>query len=53
MAENLTNQEWRSIAEKASKEQDPAKLTILVAELCRSLDERQKTPQSQSHKAAG
>ena len=47
MAENLTNQEWRSIAEKASTEQDPAKLTSLVAELCRSLDERQKTPQFQ------
>ena len=42
MAENLTNQEWRSIAEQASTEQDPAKLTSLVAELCRSLDERQK-----------
>ena len=47
MAENLTNEEWRSIAEKASTEQDPAKLTSLVAELCRSLDERQKTPQCQ------
>ena len=47
MAENLTNQEWRSIAEQASTEQDPAKLTSLVAELCRSLDERQKTPQFQ------
>ena len=47
MAENLTNQEWRSIAEEASTEQDPSKLTKLVAELCRSLDERQKTPQSQ------
>jgi hypothetical protein len=42
MAENLTNQEWRSIAEEASTEQDPAKLTSLVAKLCRSLDERQK-----------
>jgi hypothetical protein len=48
MAENLTNQAWRSIAEQASTtEQDPAKLTSLVAELCRSLDERQKTPQFQ------
>jgi hypothetical protein len=42
MAENLTNQEWRSIAQQASTEQDPAKLTSLVTELCRSLDERQK-----------
>ena len=47
MAENLTNQQWQSIAQKASTEQDPAKLTSLVAELCRSLDERQKTPQFQ------
>jgi hypothetical protein len=42
MAQNLTNQEWRSIAKAASTEQDSAKLTSLVAELCRSLDERQK-----------
>ena len=49
MAGNLTNQEWRSIAEKASTEMDSAKLTSLVAELCRSLDERQKTAQSQRH----
>ena len=37
MAENLTNQEWRSIAQEASSEQNPARLTSLVAELCRSL----------------
>ena len=49
MAENLTNQEWRSIAQEASTEQDPAKLTSLVTELCRSLDERQKTPHFQRH----
>ena len=47
MAHTLTNQEWRSIAEQASTEQDPAKLTSLVAELCRSLDERQKSAQFQ------
>jgi hypothetical protein len=47
MAENLTNQEWRSIAQKASTEQDHAKLTSLVTELCRSLDERQKPAPSQ------
>jgi hypothetical protein len=40
MADNLTNQDWRSIAAQASTEQDPAKLTRLVAELCRSLDQR-------------
>ena len=42
MAQNLTNQEWRSIAEKASTETDSEKVTSLVAELCRSLDERQR-----------
>jgi hypothetical protein len=47
MAPNLTNQDWRSIAKQASTEMDSAKLTTLVAELCRSLDERQKTPQFQ------
>jgi hypothetical protein len=47
MAENLTNQDWRSIAQEASTEQDPAKLTSLVTELCRSLDERQQTSQFQ------
>jgi hypothetical protein len=47
MAENLTNQDWRSLAKQASTEQDPTKLTSLVAELCRSLDERQKTPKFQ------
>jgi hypothetical protein len=35
------NQDWRSIAKQASTEMDSAKLTTLVAELCRSLDERQ------------
>jgi hypothetical protein len=43
MAQNLTNQDWRSLAAQASTEQDPAKLTRLVTELCSSLDERQKT----------
>jgi hypothetical protein len=52
MAENLTNQDWRSIAKEASTEQDPAKLTSLVAELCRSLDERKKTPPFQRHEGA-
>jgi hypothetical protein len=46
MAPNLTNQDWRSLAEQASTEMDSAKLTSLVAELCRSLDERQQTPLS-------
>jgi|CZKR01.1.fsa_nt_gi hypothetical protein len=50
MAPNLTNQDWRSLAEQASTEMDSAKLTSLVAELCRSLDERQQTPLSFSAK---
>jgi hypothetical protein len=47
MAQNLTNQDWRSLAAQASTEQDSARLTSLVTELCRSLDERQKTPRFQ------
>ena len=47
MAQNLTNQDWRSLAAQASTEQDPAKLTRLVTELCSSLDHCQKTPQFQ------
>jgi hypothetical protein len=40
----LRDTDWRTIAEQASKEMDPEKLTRLVAELCRSLDDRkQKT----------
>jgi hypothetical protein len=36
----LKDRDWRIIAEQASKELDPEKLTRLVAELCRSLDEK-------------
>jgi hypothetical protein len=39
MAPQTTDPEWYSIAELASKEMDPAKLTILVAQLCSALDE--------------
>jgi hypothetical protein len=49
MAQNLTNQDWRSLAEQASTELDSAKLTSLVTKLCSSLDERQKTPRFQRH----
>jgi hypothetical protein len=31
MARSLTTQEWRSIAEQANTEQDPAELTSLVS----------------------
>ena len=38
MAPHPTNQDWRCIAEQASKETDPAKLATLVTKLCRALD---------------
>ena len=40
MAPHPTDQDWRCIAEKASKEMDPAKLMTLVAKLCRALDRK-------------
>jgi hypothetical protein len=41
------DQEWRDIAKQVSIEMDPAKLTILVGELCRALDERnERKPQA-------
>jgi hypothetical protein len=38
----MTSQDrnWISIAEQASLEMDPAKLSILVKRLCRALDDR-------------
>ncbi len=42
MAPQSTDQNWYSIAEKASKETDSAKLAVLVAQLCSELDKRQK-----------
>jgi hypothetical protein len=38
MTPSLKDQEWYSIAEQASKEMDPAKLTLLVSQLCAALD---------------
>ena len=46
MAPKSTDQEWYSIAEQISKEMDSAKLTILVAQLCSALDERNRLPES-------
>ncbi len=45
MAPHLGDGDWRSIAEQASKEMDPAKLLILVEKLCCALedDRRQKS----------
>ena len=44
MALHLGDRDWRTIAEKASKEMDPEKLTILIAQLCSALDERKARP---------
>jgi hypothetical protein len=45
MAHSPTDQDWQSIAEQASTEMDPAKLTQLVDELCASIDARHKGAQ--------
>jgi hypothetical protein len=37
MAPQTNDPEWYSLAGQASKEMDPAKLTILVAQLCSAL----------------
>jgi hypothetical protein len=42
MAPHSTDQKWYALAEQASKEMDSAKLTILVAQLCSALDERNR-----------
>lgn len=44
MALYLKNEDWRLIAEEISNETDPAKLTLLVAQLCHALDGREKHP---------
>jgi hypothetical protein len=38
MTPHLGDGDWQSIAEQASKEMDPAKLTILVEKLCCALE---------------
>jgi hypothetical protein len=45
MALYLKNEDWRLIAEQVSNETDPAKLTLLVEQLCHALDDREKGPQ--------
>jgi hypothetical protein len=42
MVRQLGDGDWRSIAELASKEMDPAKLMILVEKLCCALDGERK-----------
>jgi len=38
MSSHVDEGGWRPIAEQASKETDPQKLTILIGKLCRALD---------------
>jgi hypothetical protein len=53
MAPDHGNEDWHTLAEQASTEMDPAKLTVLVRKLCRALDERnERKPQLQSPFAA-
>ena len=42
MTTHYEKPDWVSIAEKASKEQDPEKLIALVGQLCSALDSRRK-----------
>lgn len=48
MAPNPRDQKWYSLAEQASKETDPDKLTTLIAELCSALDDRAKPTEGNS-----
>ncbi len=38
MAPHIEEGDWRPIAEQASKEMDPQKLTILIEKLCCALE---------------
>jgi hypothetical protein len=40
------DQKWCALARQASEEMDSAKLSLLVAQLCAALDERQNPPES-------
>jgi hypothetical protein len=48
----LKDEDWRVIAAQASKENDPEKLSRLVAQLCESFDERDKSRKDQQAKNA-
>ena len=37
--------DWKAICEAATKEEDPEKLMVLIAELMRALDERKAATQ--------
>jgi hypothetical protein len=38
MTPKLEDGTWQSVAEQVSEEMDPAKLTVLVAKLCRAFE---------------
>lgn len=48
MVPDARDQKWYEIAEQTSNETDPAKLQVLVAQLCTALDDRMRpyAPQS-------
>jgi hypothetical protein len=48
MARHSRDQKWYSLAEQASKETDPEKLQILVAQLCSALDEHNEAQSGSS-----
>jgi hypothetical protein len=50
---NPYSEEWRAIAERASKEMDPKKLSALVNQLCCAFDERDKRRRETCGSAAG
>jgi hypothetical protein len=52
MAPHVAIADWRSIAEKTSREMDPNKLMVLVDELCLAIDERNEPRQIMPESAA-
>ena len=48
---NVSNIEWKRIAEQITKETDPAKLALLVKELCAALDGVHKRTESAEQSA--
>ena len=47
------SEDWRTIAERASKEMDPRKLAALVNQLCCAFDERDKRRRETCGSATG
>jgi hypothetical protein len=48
MAQKFEDEHWRPIAKQITKEMDRKKLALLIAQLCRALDEREKLQQPQT-----